>query len=114
MDLEREFAEAPQATTSHYFVAVEDFDVGVDEDVAGLEPDDEEPRSITQFLQLPTMTAQAYGKRKDLIIQFSKSIIITSCQYMEAIAAVKEAKERDKKEKEQARLAREENKKRKA
>ena len=114
VDLEREFAEAPRATTSYYFVAVEDSDVGVDEDIAGLEPNDEEPSSITQFLQLPTVTARTSGKRKDPIIEFSKSIIITSCQYMEAAAAVKESKERDKKEKEQARLAREENRKRKA
>lgn len=60
------------------------------------------------------MTTRTSGKRKDPIIEFTKSIIITSREYVEAAAAVKDKREQDKKDKQEAKAAREERKKRKA
>jgi flagellar biosynthesis GTPase FlhF len=114
MELDHDFREAPSASTSHFFVALDGSPVEADEEIGLLDPTVEEPESRTQFLQLPSVTARTSGRHRDPVMEFSKSIIITSAEYIEAAHAIKTARENDKKAKELAKQSREEMKKTKA
>ncbi|KAG0574625.1 hypothetical protein KC19_VG277500 [Ceratodon purpureus] len=113
-ELYTELNQAPSASTSHFFVGNDDSYVVPEEDIATLDLATEEAQSITRFLELPKVTARTSGRRKDPIVEFAKSVIITSHEYIEAANALKESREKDKKEKELAKQTREETRKRKA
>jgi hypothetical protein len=42
----------------------------------------EDERSITKFLILPTISARVSNKKRDPIVDFSKSIMLTSDAYI--------------------------------
>lgn len=92
----------------------EDCDLGSDEEIAGLDPEVEEPDSITKFLQLPTVSARTSTKKRDPVVDFAKSIILTSAANEEAARGVRDAREQAKQDKERQKEEREESRKRKA
>jgi hypothetical protein len=56
---------------------------GMDEDVA------EDDRSITKFLTLPTISARVSDKKRDSIVDLSKSIMLTADAYIQAAKQLK-------------------------
>jgi hypothetical protein len=72
------FNHVHESNTSHFFVNVEGSDPGPAEDIVVFESNDFDPYSITQFLQLPTVTARVNSIWGDLIIDYTKSIILSS------------------------------------
>jgi hypothetical protein len=78
LDIEADFTEEPAASTPHFFVIVNEADPDIDDEAAGLELGMVEPKSITTFLILPTITARVNPRKKDPIVSFAKSIILTS------------------------------------
>jgi hypothetical protein len=74
----------------------------------------EEDRSITKFLILPTISARVSNKKRDPIVDFSKSIILMSDAYIQAAEQLKMKAEEVSKEKQRRRIQREDEKKRKA
>ena len=82
--------------------------------MARLELDEGEPESITRFLTLPTITARANPRRRDPILDFTQSKILTSDEYAAAVERQKEPKESVAQEKERLREEKEAAKRRKA
>lgn len=114
-DLAGDFDRQPDEQTEHFFVHVDPSEeAAVAEEVAGLDPDVSQPESITQFLQLPTFAPRANSRRRDPIVDFAKSIILTSHAYEEAAVGVITAREAAAQQKEQQKQDREEARKRKA
>jgi hypothetical protein len=62
------------------------------EEVASLDPTVSAPESITQFLILPTITARANPQRRltDPVVDFTKSIMLTSDGYLNAVQQLQE------------------------
>ena len=89
-------------------------DQGLAEEIVGLDPTIEEVDSITHFLTLPTVTKRSKPKFKDPILDFTKSHILTSDEFTNAMQRWKESRENVVKEKERKAAEREETKKRKA
>jgi hypothetical protein len=52
------------------------------------------PESITQFLTLPTITTRANPRRRltNPVVDFTKSVMLTSCVYLDAVQQVHEKK----------------------
>jgi hypothetical protein len=73
-----------------------------------------EQASITKFLTLPTIIACINSKRQDPIINFAKSLIFTSDQYISTVQDMRNSKEDSAKLREQQRVEREESRKKKA
>lgn len=69
--------------------------------------------SITQFLTLPTVAARVNACSHDPIMDFSKSIMLTSKQYITIATQLKESKGEAARQNELARLEKEERRKRK-
>jgi hypothetical protein len=113
-EIEVDLAVAPSAHTQHYFVTIDDTDPNIDEEAAGLDPAISEPQSMTRFFTLPTVIARINPKRGDPIVNFAKSINLTSDQYVEAVHQMKCRKEEVAMAKERIREERVESKKRKA
>ena len=84
------------------------------EEIAVPNPTVQNPNSITQFLQLPSFTTRPNSRRRDPIVDYSKSVILTSTEYENAAIAIVNARKAAMKEKEQQKQEREEMKKRKA
>jgi hypothetical protein len=55
-DLTTTFAEPPTTATEHFFVDKDFADPTLDDKIASLENDVQQPKSITHFLTLPTVT----------------------------------------------------------
>ena len=113
-ELEADFAREPDSSTEHFFVEIAEEDLSGEEEAADLEPEVEEPQSITSFLQLPSFTPTASRRRRDPIVDFAKSIILTGDAYNEAAESIRLARESAAQEKEHQKEAREETRKRKA
>ena len=112
-DIEAELAEVPDSSAVHFFVDADLTDPTIADEVVGLEQNADAVGSITQFLTLPTVAARINPRKRDPILDFSKSIMLTSEQYINAAAQMKEAKVTAARQKEQARVEKEERKKRK-
>ena len=84
------------------------------EEIAVPNPTVQNPDSITQFLQLPSFTTRPNSRRRDLIVDYSKSVILTSTEHENAAIAIVNTREAAMKEKERQKQEREEMKKRKA
>jgi hypothetical protein len=79
----------PSSEMQHFFVTIDDVDHDIEEEVAGLELGMSEPQSITTFFTLSTITARINSKNRIPILNFAKSIIITSYQYVQAAQQMK-------------------------
>lgn len=97
-----------------FFVGIDEFDLEAVSQITGFDYDDYDPQSIIQFLQLPTVTARVSIKQKDLIVDYTKAIVLSSPQYVEVTVHIKTYKENTTKEKASQRELREETKRRKA
>ena len=113
-DISADFAVIREVETEHFFVNTDDCDLSSDEEIAGLDPEVEEPKSITKFLQLATVSARTGRRKLDPVVDFAKSIILTSAAYEEAARGVRDAREQAKQDKERQKEEREESRKRKA
>lgn len=113
-DLAADLDCIPDTQTEHFFVNVDYSDPTADSDVAGLDPEVTEPNSITRFLQLPTFAPRASTRRRDPIVDFAKSIILTCDAYEQAELGVRTRRENAAAEKERQKIEREESRKRKA
>lgn len=113
-EIEAEFAAVPDSNVQHFFVDADPSLPEAASEVVGFEADAAVEGSITQFLTLPTVAARVNRRSKDPIMDFSKSIMLTSEQYINAAAQLKEAKAASTRQKEQARLEKEEKKRRRA
>ena len=114
MDIAAEVDEVPAPTVEHFFVDADTSDPANAEEVVGLDPTVSNPDSITCFLTLPTITVRAPRRRLiDPIMDFSKSVILTSDNYVSAIEQLQEKKEEAARAKERYRIEREETKRRK-
>jgi hypothetical protein len=112
--IEAEFNIMPQSETEHFFVNVDLGDPVEEEEVSRLDPDVSAPESITHFLQLPRLAPRASSRRSDPVVDFAKSIILTSTAYEEAAMGVRAARENSMHEKARQRQEREETKKKKS
>ena len=83
----------------HFYVDADPNDATVVDDVAGAELQAQSLESITRFLALPSTTPRLNQKHQDPIMDFTKLIILTSDEYMEAAVEVRQAKEDAAKEK---------------
>jgi hypothetical protein len=93
VQIEADFAIMPSIQTQHYFVTVDDTDPNIDEEAAGLNPAISKPQSSTRFLMLLTVTTRINPKRGDPLVNFKKSIILASDQYVEATYQIKYRRE---------------------
>lgn len=76
LEMEIEFAEIPDSSASHFFVAPELGYCGEgDAQIASIDNAEGEPESITMFLTLPTITLRACSRRRDPLLDFTKSKI---------------------------------------
>ena len=99
-NIEADFAEVPLSTAEHFFVDVDPANPCEDEELVGLEAGSENVPSITKFLTLPTVAARASARMRDPIMDFSKSIMLTSEEHMATATHLKEAKENAARQKE--------------
>jgi hypothetical protein len=113
--MEGEFDEVPDSSASHFFVAPDPSDCAEERgEIAGVDIAEGEPESITRFLTLPTITARASSRRKDPLLDFTKSKILTSDEYAAAVQRLNDAKEFAAREKERMRTEKEALRQRKA
>jgi hypothetical protein len=114
--MEREFAEVPDSSAAHFFVAPDPAaDEQVNSELGTLEVESgAEPESLTRFLTLPTITARANPRRRDPILDFTQSKILTSDEYAAAVQRLQDAKESAALEKERLREEKDQLKRRKA
>ena len=108
-----EFAKEPSSSTKHFFIVVDPTDEIDVEEIAAMDLDVENPESIMTFLTLLTAVPPATSRRCDHIMDFTKSIILTSGEYVTVVLEVRRTKLALAVEKEQNRQNREEAKKRK-
>ena len=59
------------------------------EEIAIMDPNVHNPKSIMQFLTLPAVASRATSTRQGLIMDFTKSIMLTSQEYMNAALEVR-------------------------
>jgi hypothetical protein len=79
---EASYNEPVRAETEHFFVDLDPGDPDADV-IGGMDVDAaEEDRSIIKFLTLPTISARVSNKKRDPIVDFSKSIMLTSDAYI--------------------------------
>jgi hypothetical protein len=113
-DIAAELCCDPAAETEHFFVGVDPAEPTPPEEIAVPDPTVQNPDSITQFLQLPSFTTRPNSRRRDPIVDYSKSVILTSTEYENAAIAIVNAREAAMKEKERQKQEREEMKKKKS
>jgi hypothetical protein len=109
-----DFDRIPESTTSHFFVGVDESDPTTTSKIATFDSCESDPHSIMQFLQLPTVTTRVNSTRKDPIIDYTKSIILSSSQYIEASTHIRCCKENAMREKATPKERKEEIKRKKA
>jgi hypothetical protein len=112
-DMVVEFEAVPDLVVQHFFVSGDSADPEVTAHIGGLDPDVDEPPSITRFLNLPTITRQRHTRIRDPISDFAQSKILTYDQYTTAVEQMKMASEMAQLAKEQQRVDRQVSKKRK-
>ena len=113
-ELEADLGRAPSIETQHYFIDVDNENPYLRDEAAGLDPAIMEPQSLTRFLTLPTVTARINPKKRDPIVNFAKSVILTSNQYIEAAHQMRTRREEAATTKERNKEERVESRKRKA
>ena len=109
VNIATDLSRDPNAETEHFFVGVDPAEPTPPEEIGGLDPEVQAPDSITQFLQLPSFTPRANSRRRDPIVDYTKSVILTSAEYEDATIAVVNKRENAIKEKEQQKQERERN-----
>jgi hypothetical protein len=114
VDIEADLAHQPTADIEHVFVNAESCDEGSVGEATDLERPLSEPQSLTKLLKLPTIIARIGSKKKDPIVNFAKSVILTSDQYISAAQEMRNSKEVVAKYKEQQKVERDESRKYKA
>lgn len=114
LEMANEFDEVPDSSASHFFVAPDPADSGEGAvEIATIDAGEGEPESITRFLTLPTIAARASSKRRDPLLDFTKSKILTSDEYTAAVQRLNDAKELAAREKERLRTEKEASRQRK-
>ena len=113
LTLAAEFKEEPSSGMEHYFIAANSMDEIAVEEIAVVDTDVENLESITTFLTLPAAAPHMTSRRHDLIMDFTKFIMLTSDEYVTAALEVQRTRLALAAEKEQNRQNREEAKKRK-
>ena len=103
--------QCPKVT--HFYVDADPADPNFVEDLSAAELEVQSLESITRFLTLPSTAPRMSQRHKDPIMDFIKSIILTSDEYTEAEAELRQAKEDAAKEKQRQREEKEEQRKRK-
>jgi hypothetical protein len=104
----------PIPGTHHFVVDRDSADLALDDEIAGMDNDGNEPESITRFLTLPTVTQWCNPRMKDPVVDFLKSVNLTSNQYIAVATQMQQEREEALREKERNKLEREETRKRKA
>ena len=115
-DIDIDFQLAPSSSTAHYFVDTRlstiDAELDVEtstakegEEVTIINPDTD-LQSITRFLQLPTITERSNPRKRnvDPIVDFTKSIMLTSEVNMTAVQQIQEQNLQQERDKETARI----------
>ena len=111
LTLAAEFAEESSLGTEHFFIAADPTDqIAVKEIVA---PEVKNPKSITTFLTLSAVAPRTPSRRRDPIMDFTKSVMLTSDEYVTATLEVRRIRLALAAEKEQNRQNREEARKKK-
>ena len=111
--LAAEFEEEPTSHTKHFFIAADPTDEIAVQEIAAVDTDIENPELITTFLTLPAVAPHASSRRHDPIMDFTKSVMLMSDEYVTAALEVHRTRLALVVEKEQDRQNREEAKKRK-
>jgi hypothetical protein len=93
VDLEADLVLQPNSGTKHFFVNIDNADPDVEEEAMRFDPDVFQLLSLTRFLTLPIVAVRAKPRKTDPIINFTKSIVLTSYQYMEAAQQLQNARE---------------------
>ena len=88
-----ELNQLPIPGTQYFFVNRDSVDPVLNDEITGLDNDGNEPESITCFLTLPTITQRCNPHTKDPIVDFSKSVILTSDQYIAATTQMQQSQE---------------------
>jgi hypothetical protein len=113
-DLAADLDQVPTPRTHYFFMDRDSTDPILDNKIASMENDGDEPKSITCFLTLPTIMQQCNPRTKDPTVDFLKSVILTSDQYIAAATQMQQTREEALREKERNKLEKEETRKRKA
>ena len=112
-DLEADIAKVPDSNVEHFFVDADPSNEATAVEVLGFEGDPDGVESITRFLTVPIVAQRVNARHRDPIMDFNKSIMLTSEQYISAAAHVQEAKATAARQKEIAQQEKEERRKRK-
>lgn len=101
-DIESELEEIRKSIVHHFFMEIDASNPDIAEEAANLDPAVFNPKSITHFLSLPTITARANLRRwvTDPIVDFTKFIMFTSDWYPNTFEQVERQNEANVKEKE--------------
>ena len=107
-EMDGKFDEVPDSSASHFFVAPDPSDCAEEGgEFDGVDIAEGEPELITRFLTLPTITARASSRRRDPLLDFTKSKILTLEEYAAAVERLNDAKEVAAREKERMRTEKE-------
>ena len=77
-DIAADLSRDPDVDIEHYFVGVDPPEPTPREEIGGRDSEVQAPESITQFLQLPSFTPSVNSRRRDSIVDNTKSMILTS------------------------------------
>ena len=106
-----EFEEEPSSQTEHYFIAADPTDEIVVHEIAAVDTNIKNPELIMTFLTLPAAAPRATSRRRDPIMDLTKSVMLTSDEYITAALEVRRTRLALATEKETNRQNREEVKK---
>jgi hypothetical protein len=113
-ELQADLARKPASETEHFYIDVQPSELDSVGEATNTDCPTPEAPSVTKFLTLPTITARINTKRKDPIVNFAKSLIRTSDQYISVVQEMRLSKEDSTIQRERQRVDREETRKRKA
>ena len=91
-EIGKDFEKLPRANTKNFFITIDEVNPSSNDNIATLYREVKQPDFITWFLQLPTITTRPSKQKKDPIVDFEKSMILTSL-YEEAVVGVINARE---------------------
>ena len=89
LTLAAKFEEEPSSGTEHYFIEADPMDEIAVEEIATMDTDIENPESITTFLTLPASAPRAMSRRRDSIMDFMKSVMLTLDKYVIVVLEVR-------------------------
>ena len=90
--LAADLVEEPSEATEHYFIAADPvYNIVVDE-TASIDPNVKNPELITAILMLHTAAPRATSRRRNPIMDFTKSVMLTLEEYVNAALEVKRAR----------------------